>query len=108
MTIFERVIPAPKPDPPEQRWRIPKLPDASVQKTAEGKLWYYMHLTVSGFCREPGDEPPETEVLGYLEAGLSARLVTVRELLAEVKDSPQVDFPAAVDPVAAMERGELC
>ena len=104
MSVFEESPPAPAP--PVKRWKMPKLPDASVQQLENGNLWYYMHFVVSGYCRQPGDEPPEAEVLGYLEAGLSARLATVRELLAEVKESPQVDFPAAIDPVAAMERGE--
>jgi len=105
MSVFEQVE-ITRPEPPLKRWRISTLRDAIVEQRPDGRVWYYAHFTASGFCADPSSEPNAAEILGRIEAVLSSVLATVRELLAEVKDSPQVDFPAAVVPAAAMERGE--
>ena len=49
-----------------------------------------------------GDDPPLAEALKCVESVLSAAMKIIHAKLDE--DSPQVDFPAAVDPVAASER----
>ena len=65
-----------------------------------------MWLTLCGYksANPTGANPPLDEALEYAASMLEESLAKVRAKQAE--SSPQVDFPAAVDPVAAIERGD--
>jgi len=104
MRKWKRFVPEPKPVTNDE-WRL-ELPGgnwASVSRESEREKRWWCWAIVSGGIRVEAVEPPFREVLKHAESLLEKNLAAVKAMLA---GNGQTDFPAAVDPVAAIERGE--